>query len=254
VLTTAAGSRPIIRTQAAASAILIVALHVPGQSLAWQRLIDALIGGGLAIVMARFLFPTDPLDLVRREAVTLRTSLADALDDAAGALERRDHDAAERAVVRLDELDDGRLETALSLARDVVRAAPRRRPLRRRLDALGTSWHELDQSVADARAIATGVVRLASRTKSPPEAAAWAVRSAAAAVRSTEPSEARQRADVARDAARALLDEDDSLGSSVVAHGVASVADHAQAAADARELDRRLHQQMQRNGRIRLRP
>jgi len=243
VVATGAGVPPVVRTQATASAILIVALHVPGTNLALQRLIDALIGGGIAILMARFLFPVEPLDLVRREAVALRRGLADALDTAAAAIDARRLDEAEQALLRLDELDDRRIEDALALARDVVRRAPRRRPLRRRLDALGTAWGELDRSVNDGRTIGTGVVRLVSRTEPPPPSAAAAVRAAAAAVRVIDPTEARERADAARVAARQLLDEDASLGSSVVAHGIAAVADHALRAADARDEDRRLRDQ-----------
>jgi hypothetical protein len=251
VLTTAAGVRPIIRTQAAASVILVVALHVPGSNLAWQRLIDALIGGGIAIVMARFLFPVDPLELVRHEAAELREQLARALDAGAAAIEKKDREAAKRVLTRLDELDDRRLEDALALAREVVRNAPRRRPLRRRLDALGTSWSELDRSVGDARAVGTGVVRLVSRDEPPPAAAAPALEAGAAAVRAIDPEEARKRAEVARTCARRLLEEDDSIASNVIAHGIAGIADHARNAADAREEDRRLHQQMQKL-RIRL--
>jgi hypothetical protein len=249
IVPTALGARPVVRTQSAASAILIVALHVPGTNTAWQRLIDALIGGGIAILLARFLFPIDPLDLVRREAIALRRQLADLLDTLAGALETGDREAAEKVVARLDAIDDRRLEDALALARDVVRAAPRRRPLRRRLDALGTSWHELDRSVADSRAIGAGGLRLVSAPR--PEAAA-AVRAAAAAVRTTEPDEARARADDARRLSAVLRETDDSLGAGVLAHGVAAVAEHARLAADARDEDRRLRQQMQSSRRIRF--
>lgn len=251
VVTTGAGAPPIIRIQAAASAILVVALHTPGSSLALQRLVDAIIGGGIAVVLARVLFPIDPLELVRREAVALRRALADVLDAAAAAVEARDRAAAERVLVRLDELDDRRVEDALALAREVVRAAPRRRPLQRRLDALGVSWHELDRSVADGRAVGTGVLRLVSRGDPPPEGAAPAIRAAAASVRAIEPDEARKRAERAREAARRLSDEDASLAASVLAHGVAAVADHASSAADAREEDRRLRDEM-RAGRIRV--
>ena len=243
VIPTALGARSVVRTQAAASAILIVALHVPGTNVAWQRLVDALIGGGIAIALARFLLPVDPLDLVRREAVALRRQLADLLEALAQALERRDRTDAERVLARLDAIDDRRLEDALAVARDVVRSAPRRRPLRRRLAALGESWHELDRSVADARAIGAGSLRLLDAA--PPEAAV-AVRAAAAAVRATEPAEARELAERARRAARTLRDRDGSLGANVLAHGVAAVAEHAQRAADARDEDRRLREQMER--------
>jgi hypothetical protein len=251
VVATGAGAPPVVRTQATASAILVVALHVPGTNLALQRLIDAFIGGGIAVLTARYLFPTDPLDLVRREAAALRAALADALDAAAAAIDARSREGAEQALVRFDELDDRRLEDALALANEIVVQAPRRRPLRRRLDALGVAWHELDRSVADARAIATGAVRVVSRPEPPPPSAAGAARAAAAAVRAVEPAEARERAEAARAAARALLDEDASLGSSVVAHGVAAVAEHALRAADARDEERRLREQ-KRPRRVRL--
>jgi uncharacterized membrane protein YgaE (UPF0421/DUF939 family) len=86
VVATAAAAPPVVRGQAAASAILVVALHEPGSNLALQRLIDALIGGGIAIVLARLLFPVDPLDLVRDEARQLRARVADALEEVAVAL------------------------------------------------------------------------------------------------------------------------------------------------------------------------
>lgn len=251
LVATAAGAPPIIRTQAAASAILVVALHTPGSNLALQRLVDAAIGGGIAIVLARFLFPVDPLDLVRHEAAALRSQLADRLDDVAAALDAHERDEAQTALVGLESLDDRRLEEALALARSVVRAAPRRRRLRRRLDALGAAWHELDRSVADARAIATGAIRLAAGGQPPPPEAAAVVRDSAAAVRETEPASARIRAERARAAARQLLEAHQSLGASVLAHGVAAIADHAVNAADARDDDRRLREEMQR-GRIHL--
>ena len=82
----------MVRNQAAASAILIVALHRPGSNLALQRLEDALIGGAVAIVIARFLLPIDPIPLVRDEARNLREQLAGALDEAAGALADNDRE------------------------------------------------------------------------------------------------------------------------------------------------------------------
>jgi uncharacterized membrane protein YgaE (UPF0421/DUF939 family) len=237
---TGAGASPIIRIQSAASAILVVALHRPsGGNLAVQRLVDALIGGGIAIVLARLLFPVDPLELVREQARTVRAHLADALDEVAAALDVGDRERAHAAIDRVDSVDDRRLEDALSLAREVVRAAPRRRPLRRRLEALGTVYRELEASAADARAIGAGAARLIDGD-TPRAPAAAAVRTAAAAVRAVDPEEARRCADEARDAARRLRAADGSLGGSVLAHGVAAVADHTLRAAEAREEDARL--------------
>src|SRR5579884_3352291 len=190
VLATAVAAPPVVRTQSAASAILVVVLHRPGA--------DALIGGGLAILLARFLFPADPLDLVRDEARALRERLADGLAEVATALAERDREAADRALRAVDEIDDRGLEDALALARDVVRKAPRRRPLRRRLEALAVAWHELELAVADARAVATGAVRAIGDGTATADDLAAVVRSAATAVRAVEPAEAREAAEEAR--------------------------------------------------------
>lgn len=238
-LATAAGATPLIRNQAAASAILIVALHGSGHNLAVQRLVDALIGGGIAIVLARFLFPLDPLELARDEARRLRRRLADGLDVVADALERGDRSRARAGGRALDSLDERKLEEALALAREITRAAPRRRHLRRRLEALGEAWLELDASVSDARAIATGALRLLGESR-PSPATAEAVRAAAAAVRTIDPDEARTAAASARAAAAAVTLRDSSLGASVLTHGVIAVADHSSRAAAAREEDSRL--------------
>jgi sugar porter (SP) family MFS transporter len=252
VLTTGADAPPVVRVQSAASAILVVALHRPGGDLAVQRLVDALIGGGIAIVLARFLFPVDPLELVRGEARTLRERLAGSLVEVAEALVRREPKRAEAALASVDAIDSRGLEDALVLARDVARKAPRRRPVRRRLDALGRAWHELELAVADARAIATGAVRVLGEEPPggdvPVHQLVEAVRSAADAVRAVEPEEARTAAERARREAHAAIGAGASLGGSVVAHGVIAVAEHALRAADARDEDRRVAEELRRRG------
>jgi Fusaric acid resistance protein-like len=235
LVATAAATPPVVRIQAAASAILVVALHQPGSNLAVQRLVDALIGGGIAIVLARLLFPVDPVELVRDEARQLRARLADALDEIAVALASRHRGRARAGLQRLNSLDERRLEDALALARDVARRAPRRRPLRRRLEALGESWLELEASVDDARAIATGALRLLGEGAAPQPELIEAVHAAAAAVRSIDPAEARLAAEAAKVAAAHAREQDASLGAGVVTYSVVSIAEHALRAAAARE-------------------
>ena len=238
-LATAAAAPPVVRVQSAASAILVVALHRPGSNPAIQRLIDALIGGGMAIVIARFLFPVDPLELVRDEARALRERLADALEEVAVALAERDPKRADDALAAIDGIDDRGLDDAIALARDVVRKAPRRRPLRRRLDALGVAWRELELAVADARAIGTGAIRVLDGRQASTAELSAAARAASDAVRETEPARSRSAAEEARRHAERVRAGDRSLGAAVLAHGVEAVAGHALRAADAREADRR---------------
>jgi hypothetical protein len=239
LLTTAAGATPIVRNQAAASAILVVALHRPSSNLAVQRLLDALIGGAVAIVTARILFPVHPVELVRDEARDLRRRLTEGLEEIAAALAAGDRERAEAALERIDAIDERALARALMTAREVARAAPRRRPLRRRIEALGVLYRELEASVGDAHAVATGAVRLLAQGR-PHPLAAEAVRAAADAARAIEPEEERAASARARDAARRLREADPSLGAGVVAHAVADIAAHVGREADAREEERRL--------------
>jgi uncharacterized membrane protein YgaE (UPF0421/DUF939 family) len=205
-----------------------------------QRLEDALIGGAVAILIARFLLPIDPIPVVRAEARKLREQLAAALDDAVAALAENDRELAEAAVERIWRIDDGPLAQALVTAREVTRAAPRRRPLRRRVEQLGELYRELEASVYDAHAIATGVMRLAGSEQAAPVESVAAIEAAAAAVRAIEPHEARKAAQATRVAAQELREADPSLGAAVIAHGAVGVAEHTLRAARAREEERRL--------------
>jgi uncharacterized membrane protein YgaE (UPF0421/DUF939 family) len=240
VVTTGAGAPLMVRNQAAASAILVVALHRPGSNLAVQRLEDALIGGAVAILIARFLLPIDPIPIVREQARVLREQLAGALDDVARALAQGDREGAETAVERIWRIDDHGLAQSLLTAREVTRAAPRRRPLRRRVEKLAELYRELEASIFDAHAIATGVVRLAGSEQPVPRQAVAAIESAAESVRAIDPDAAREAAAAARAAAGELREADSSLGAGVIAHGVVGVAGHTLRAARAREEERRL--------------
>jgi uncharacterized membrane protein YgaE (UPF0421/DUF939 family) len=240
VVTTGAGAPRMVRNQAAASAILIVALHRPGSNLALQRLEDALIGGAVAIVIARFLLPIDPIPIVREEARNLRELLASALEEAAAALAAQDRKRAETAVERIWKIDDHSLAQALLTARDVTRAAPRRRPMRKRVEKLTELYRELEASVYDAHAIATGVVRLAASEQAASAEAVATIEAAAAAVRAIEPDVAREAAAATRAEALRLREADGSLGAAAIAHGAVGVAEHTLHAAQAREEERRL--------------
>jgi hypothetical protein len=118
--------------------------------------------------------------------------------------------------------------------------------MRRRVEKLGDLYRELEASVYDAHAIATGVVRLASADEPAPPEAVAAIEAAAGAVKAIEPAEARHSALAAHEAARRLRDADSSLGAAVIAHGVVGVADHTQRAAEAREEERKLGESRKR--------
>jgi uncharacterized membrane protein YgaE (UPF0421/DUF939 family) len=120
-----AGNGVMFINQASVSAILMIALQLPGGVV--QRLIEALVGGGVAVVIAVLLFPAAPLPLLR-EAVqavfgTLHAAL-EHLDEIVADPSTADRTWAlgvgERIYEQLGQLIAGRFT-----ATEIVRLAPR---------------------------------------------------------------------------------------------------------------------------------
>src|SRR5439155_27072675 len=99
----------------------------PGPVFPPSRLVDGLVGGGVALVLVRLLFPAAPARLVSAAARPLYDGLAAVLRQLADALERRDEPLAREVLRRAERLDDARLRDALALGTDIVRRAPLRR-------------------------------------------------------------------------------------------------------------------------------
>jgi uncharacterized membrane protein YgaE (UPF0421/DUF939 family) len=100
----------LMLNQAAAAAILTVAV-ADGQA-GVDRLLDALIGAGVALIFTQVLFSPEPVALVRRAEATALTGLAEGLGLTAEALERENDDLADRATSRLRAVRDEMAELA----------------------------------------------------------------------------------------------------------------------------------------------
>jgi hypothetical protein len=117
----ALGGTRVMIAQAASGAILTVAV-ADGQA-GPDRLVDALIGAGVALVFTQVLFSPEPVGLLRRaEAAALR-DMADALGLTARALEGEDDELADRAMSKLRDLPDrlAELRRTRRASRRVVR-------------------------------------------------------------------------------------------------------------------------------------
>lgn len=90
VIAQALGAHRLMRVQAAAGAILTIAAADGGAGV--HRLIDALIGAGVALVFTQVLFPPEPLALVRRAERAALATMAEGLRLAAEAIERGAYD------------------------------------------------------------------------------------------------------------------------------------------------------------------
>ena len=98
------GGQPIVVAQAAAGAILTVAV-ANGQGGA-DRLIDALIGAGVALVFSQLLFTPEPVRLLHRAESAVLTGMAAGLRLTARALATDDQQAADEAMNQLRDLRD----------------------------------------------------------------------------------------------------------------------------------------------------
>ncbi|MDQ3879908.1 MAG: FUSC family protein [Chloroflexota bacterium] len=97
------GTRIVI-AQAAVGAILTVAIADAEAGV--ERLTDALIGAGVALVFSQLLFSPEPLALLRRAEAAVLERMAAALVLTARALNEEDAGLAERAIAELRELPD----------------------------------------------------------------------------------------------------------------------------------------------------
>jgi uncharacterized membrane protein YccC len=155
------GGGPLLVTQAAVSAILVVTLQPPANGLSFTRAADALIGCGVALLLNFVIAPIDPIALVRREAAPVLRALANVLDDVARALEERDRDAAVAALSRARDIDAStqRFLEAVTIGRETAAAAPIRRDQRGPLAVYGEASSQIDLAVRNVRVLARGVVR-----------------------------------------------------------------------------------------------
>ncbi|GIJ24472.1 FUSC family protein [Micromonospora lutea] len=94
----------IIQAQAAVAAILVTVFGQPEQG--WDRLVDAFIGAGVAVVFSQVLFAPEPLRLLRHAEAAVLSSLADALRMTADAFESGDEQRAAAATTKLRDLRD----------------------------------------------------------------------------------------------------------------------------------------------------
>lgn len=100
----ALGGARITIAQAATGAILTVA--VANGEAGTERLEDALIGAGVALVFSQFLFSPEPVALLRRAEAAALADMAAGLELAAQAVQRDDPELADRALTRMRGLRD----------------------------------------------------------------------------------------------------------------------------------------------------
>jgi uncharacterized membrane protein YgaE (UPF0421/DUF939 family) len=161
------GGGELLITEAAVSAILVATLS----STPPVRLLEVLIGGGVALAVNTLVFPPDPVLGVARATGTVFSELGVVLRDAAAALAAGDvrrGEAAMRAAENV-EIHVAELKHAVLVGSDTARWAPLRRPARSELQRYARTVEHADLAARSARVLARNVFQYV-RGGRPPEA------------------------------------------------------------------------------------
>jgi uncharacterized membrane protein YgaE (UPF0421/DUF939 family) len=158
----ALGGGELLVSEAAVSAILLVTLDPStGDGFSPNRMLEAAIGGGVALAVSSIVFPPDPVLEVGRAAQSVFAGLARSLEHVAMGLERRSPELAEEGLADARALDPLVRELGAALARgeETTLLAPPRRTSRKPLQRYARSLDQLDLAVRDARVLARHAVR-----------------------------------------------------------------------------------------------
>jgi len=225
------GAGNILVNQAAVSAILVATLQPPSGGVSPNRFVDALIGGGVALLIAQVLFPRDPVKAMARAAQPVVEDLAAALEATARALREGDRALAERALEMARAVDEDLVgfHDSITVARETMPVRPGLRP-RERLPLYVEAAQRMEYAVRNTRVLARRAVASIRRHGPAPPELAEAVELLARAVRAlgrrlAEPGhEVEVRRCALRAAARATstLADDPGLSNVVIAAQVRS--------------------------------
>jgi uncharacterized membrane protein YgaE (UPF0421/DUF939 family) len=207
------GSGQMLATQAAVSAALVATLQPPTDGVSFARFLDALVGGGVALVINALVLPARPLDLMRRASEPLLGELAAVLEDVAVAVDHRDKERAVASLQRARAIDElaHRFEEAVDVSRETTRYAPPRRRARGLVESYADAAGRIDLAVRNVRVLARATIRALSLDENVPPEIAGALRDLAAAVRAltlaiADPDSADAAAAVREPAARAAAE------------------------------------------------
>jgi uncharacterized membrane protein YgaE (UPF0421/DUF939 family) len=179
------GGGAVLVTEAAVSAILLASLGPASTGLfSADRLIEAMVGGGVALAVSSLVFPLDAQLYVGRAAQSVFGQLGRVLDELATALASDDRVRAAAALVAARSLDEPvrSLEEALETGRETARSSPVRRPTRVELDRYARGARHIDYAVRNSRVLARHVLRFLRTGQRAPRELPEAIRELALAV------------------------------------------------------------------------
>ncbi|SCG46030.1 FUSC family protein [Micromonospora halophytica] len=156
------GASSTLTVQAAISALYLVVVAAPQDTMVPFRFVDALIGGAVALAASQLMVARDPLAPLVAEARRTYGDLAELLTRLDEALCRCDEEAARAALERAREVDGcvDRFRTAVQACTESLRLRVRKRRHLGQVEEVEATCRQLDYAVRNIRVLARNGVTL----------------------------------------------------------------------------------------------
>lgn len=177
----AVGASTVFTIQAAVSALYVAVIAPSSTSIVPFRFVDALVGGGVALVISQLTVVHDPTARLTRDLHAVLSALRDVMLKTADALEQGDQQLAMDTLRRARTLDASvaKLREALMATEEALLFHPRQRQTREGVRDLEHATTQLDYIVRSGRVLARAGLTMARNPAPPPREAIEALRALA---------------------------------------------------------------------------
>ncbi len=159
-----ADGAPMVVNQAGSSAVLVATLLPPGDAAGYERVVDAMVGGGVALLIGALL-PFNPAHRARRDAAAVLATLRDLSGELAASLRAGDVEAVESVLVRArgTQAQIDTMHADMRAGREVGTMSPLYWWERPRLRAIAATGAPIDNAMRNFRVVARRSVGLTQR-------------------------------------------------------------------------------------------
>ncbi|MGK5440444.1 FUSC family protein [Micromonospora sp. URMC 105] len=143
-------------SQVGGTAVLIATLSSSERNLELPRIVDAVVGSVVGLVVVALLLPVHPIRVINRAAGPVFHTVIEQLREIAAAMQHHDHGRAVRAMDTLDGMgpDVSRMQEAVQGAEEVVTLAPVRWNRRQEFERFDRGVRHLTYVIDDSRDLA----------------------------------------------------------------------------------------------------
>lgn len=154
----------MITNQAGASAVLVAVMLPPGEAAGYERAVDAMVGGGVALLIGA-LVPFNPAHRARRDAAVVLSTLRDLSRDLAVALRAGNSDAVARVLsaARSTQAEIDEMHSDMRAGQEVGWISPLYWLERPRLDRIAATGEPIDRAMRNFRVSARRALGLTQR-------------------------------------------------------------------------------------------